>query len=68
MLEWINSHGVETIIIWGVFMAIVDSMPALPENASYVKRWIYAFLHIASMNMTTALRLTKAPMQPDSKQ
>lgn len=64
MLSWINSHGVETIIFYLAFAAIVGSMPPLPDNASYWQRWAYGALHGLAMNFRAMIAQMKLPV-PD---
>lgn len=57
MTQWIESHGIECIIVYFVFAAIVGSMPPLPPEASYALRWLYGFAQLASANLKTAAQL-----------
>lgn len=66
MIEWINSHGMETILTYLVFTALVGSMPPLPNDAGYFQKWIYAALHALAMNFRTALNIAKLPMPEGS--
>ena len=65
MLEWINSNGIEVILAYLAFAAIVGSMPPLPDNSSYWARWAYAALHGLAMNFRSALELLKLPVPTD---
>ena len=68
MIEWINSHGVDVIVGYLVFAAVVGSMPALPENAGYLARWGYGTLHALSMNFRSALSMFKLNVPPETKE
>ena len=57
MMEWVNTHGVNVMVGYLLFAAFVGSMPPLPENASYLARWGFGFLHMASMNLRIAFEL-----------
>jgi hypothetical protein len=57
MTNWVESHGIEVILIYFAFAALVGSMPPLPPDASYWQRWAYGFLQLSSANLTRAAKL-----------
>lgn len=57
MIHWIETHGVETILFYLFFGALVGSMPPLPDGSGYYRRWIYGFLHMAAMNLREGMKL-----------
>lgn len=59
MIHYVETHGVEFIIAYMGFAALVSSMPALPDNAGYWSRWIYGFLHLAASNLRGAMAVMK---------
>lgn len=67
MLHWINSHGVECVLGYGVFAAIVGSMPPLPDSAGYYHRWAYGFLHLFAMNLRASAQMFNIKLPEGNK-
>jgi hypothetical protein len=44
-LGWANSHGIEILIAWYVFSALVSSLPTPSATSSNLYRFVYTFLH-----------------------
>ncbi len=45
MLNWINSHGIEVLIIYWVFSAAISNMPTPKTEGDGFYHWVYGFLH-----------------------
>lgn len=50
-MQWIQTHGVEAVIIYWLFAAAVSTMPEIPPTAGYWSRWAYGFLHFLGSNL-----------------
>jgi len=57
MIHWINSHGVEVLIVGWLWAAAVGTMPKLPEGSSFWAQWGYGFLHVTAANLKQAANL-----------
>jgi hypothetical protein len=44
-MHWINSHGIECLILYWVFSAAVSPMPEPNPAGSAFYRWFYGFAH-----------------------
>lgn len=51
MIEWINSHGVEALLGYYIFISVLGTMPDLPTNASYMQRWAFGAAHAICGNV-----------------
>lgn len=45
MLDWINSHGIESLIIFWAYSAAVSNMPSPKTNGDGFYHWFYGFTH-----------------------
>lgn len=52
MIHFVNTHGIEVVIIYYVISAIFSTMPALPDSAGYFQKWAYMAIHVLSGNLS----------------
>ena len=45
MIHWVQTHGIESLIIFWVFSAAVSSMPNPKEGEQGFYAWLYRFTH-----------------------
>lgn len=50
MISWINTHGVEAILIWAVVIIVSGTVPPLTSDAGFWSKWAYAILKTAALN------------------
>ncbi len=50
MLNWINSHGLEAIGVYMLFLLIAGTVPPLPANAGFLASWAYLIVKAISIN------------------
>ena len=50
MLQWIDSHGIESMLIYVGFCLFAGTIPPLPDGANYFATWAYAIIKAASAN------------------
>jgi len=63
MSNWINSHGIEVLVIFYIFSGLVSTMPPLPDTSSYWAKWAFGFLHVLAAGWEKAMESFKgAPM------
>lgn len=68
MMHFIESHGIECILSYLVFAAIVGSMPPLPADANYWQRWGYGALQAVAMNLRAAATLLNLKLPTTTKE
>lgn len=52
MVEFLRAH--ETVILLGLawnFSALLSAMPAIPEDAPYLVRWLHDYLQLVAANL-----------------
>ena len=57
---WIAANSGTVIILflgYLLFLALLGSMPPVPNNAPYAARWAYGFLHLLALNLNQAAAL-----------
>ena len=59
MLGWAQTHGLELLLVYIVFSALVGSMPVLSANAGYYSKWVYQFLHLLALNLRHVIETNK---------
>lgn len=56
MIDWINAHGLLTLLIYFIFSTAIGAMPTPEANSSGLYQWFYKFsnglLQIAAANAT----------------
>ncbi len=67
MLHWFESHGIEMIVAYFVFISVVGSMPQVPDSASYWSKWAYGALHGMAGNWRNLMSVLKLPVEPTDK-
>lgn len=55
--HWINTHGVEALLVYLAYAGIVGAIPPLPKTAGFWAQWGYGALHAVAMNLRTAAQL-----------
>lgn len=50
MFEWINTHGLEAMGLYMMFLLIAGTIPPLPPNAGFVSTWAYLLAKAISLN------------------
>lgn len=45
MIDWVQTHGIESLIIFWIFSAAVSSMPNPKEEERGFYAWLYKFTH-----------------------
>ncbi|MGH7184512.1 MAG: hypothetical protein ACREJN_21410 [Nitrospiraceae bacterium] len=68
MTTWIETHGIETLIIYYVVSSLISTMPPVADNSSYWIRWFYGFMHAlaADWKQVAASLNLKVPVDPDT--
>ena len=51
MLTWVETHGVETLVIYYVFAAITGGMPTPADSASIGYRWLFSSFSILNASL-----------------
>jgi len=64
MITWVESHGIEVLVMYYVFAAFSGGMPTPDNNASVAYRWIFSSLSIlnASIARLVATQLPASKM------
>ena len=64
MIAWVESHGIEVLVIYYVFAAFSGGMPTPGDSASVAYRWIFSSLSIlnASIARLVATQLPSSKM------
>lgn len=66
MLDWINSHGIEVLIVY-YLLSILGTMPPMPDNASYLAKWGFAAAHAFCGNMKQMIAATHIAPKEDGQ-
>lgn len=53
MIHLIETHGIECLIAYYLIIAVLGTMPPLPDNAGYYRRWLFAMAHAFCGNIQT---------------
>lgn len=51
MITWVESHGIECLIMYYVFAAFTGGMPTPADNASVMYRWTFSTLQLLSASL-----------------
>lgn len=50
-MNWIEHHGVEAVLLYALFSAIVGGMPTPADNASVFYRWVFGTFNLLSASV-----------------
>lgn len=50
MLQWVNSHGLEAMGLYVLFLLVAGTVPPLPEHAGFLATWAYLLIKAISVN------------------
>lgn len=56
MLNYIETHGVEALIICYVFSLLMSTVPKLPEHTNFFLTWLYNFAQILGANASNLVK------------
>jgi hypothetical protein len=64
MISWVESHGIEVLVMYYVFAAFSGGMPTPSDSASIGYRWVFSSLSIlnASIARLVATQLPSSKM------
>lgn len=51
MFHFAETHGIEILITYYLLISVLGTMPPLPDNAGYYRKWLYAMAHTFCGNM-----------------
>lgn len=57
---WVESHGIECLVIYYLFAAFSGGMPTPGDNASVAYRWLFSSLNILNASIARFVA-TQAP-------
>lgn len=63
MITWVESHGIETLLMYYVFAAITGGMPTPVDASGIAYRWAFTSFGLLSANLARLL----ATQLPNSK-
>lgn len=58
MLNWVNTHGIEALIIAFVFASVISTIPPLPPNTGWWATWLYKTLQLLGASLDKAINST----------
>ena len=61
IFQFINSHGIETLVAAYLLSAVLSGMPPLPKDASYWAQWAYHTSQILRGNLAQYLKQGPPP-------
>jgi len=64
MLQWIEGHGIELIIAYYIFNAVVSGMPEPMPNGNAFYLWLYRSSHTLSGNIDRVMQTTGKVPKP----
>lgn len=50
MLNWVNTHGIEAMGLYVLFLLIAGTVPPLPPGAGFLATWAYFLVKAISVN------------------
>lgn len=50
MVTWVESHGIEVVVIYYIFSAITGGMPTPAQDAGIMYRWVFSSVNILNAN------------------
>lgn len=50
MLHWIDTHGIESMLIYVAFLLLAGTIPPLPADAGFAAQWGYFIMKGLSAN------------------
>jgi len=63
MIAWVESHGIEVLVIYYVFAAFSGGMPTPSDNAGLAYRWMFSSLSLLNASVARLI----ATQLPSSK-
>jgi hypothetical protein len=63
MIHWVNSHGVEVMVLYAVFSAAISPLPEPTQASNPFYRWFYGFMHGLSLNLDKVAASIKPPIK-----
>ncbi len=68
MVHWIQTNGMEALLIYYVLISIIGSMPPVPPDAGYYAKWAYMAAHAIAGNMRALAHTINMPDPPEKGQ
>ena len=50
MVTWVETHGIEVVVIYYIFSAITGGMPTPVQTSGIAYRWIFSSINILNAN------------------
>lgn len=67
MIHFLETHGIEVMIAYYLYISAVSSMPPLPDSAGYYRRWAFQFMHMFAGNWEKVMAALKLPVKTEDK-
>jgi len=50
-MNWVEHHGIETLLMYALFSAIVGGMPTPADSSSVIYRWLFGTFNLLSASV-----------------